>query len=956
MGMNLPKWSFTLLLIALASFALADGNGVNSYNLSWTDNVPTDADGFWGVNGPFDFDADGLSEVLTYTDTDGLTLYLYENAGDNAWELAWSYALLGAFDSYDCADQTTDLDGDGIRELIVGGSGDSGGLFPSLFIFELDTAAVNAGGISFDLVASLNPAEVADIPSGGPYATSTKTILASDLDGDGVTELLHYDGRTHTVSVMSLDPESNFDFPNWIVEFTDNSFCCSAYGAVVGDFDNNGTNNFAMVEWDYNGISFFDVLGEDDYELIQFTDDVTVEDGGSLRSLAAADFNADSLFEIILASTSGDVLIYSVGEDLADFDATTDVYNVYHYEVGFSGAKLGNTDIWRSPSDGPDLIIATDSSTILDLEYVGGVGGDPTDPASWMAYEIDTDLGITTWQDVTLGDFDRDGLDEIYAVTTESTTSAVYEHAGWNLVANVDVRPTMIDTTANPATPGAQTRGVAVGSDLDGDGRQEVIITDYAVYGVHVYEVAADNTLEWMTTLSTDSTTFWGTPRHVITGDLDNDGKGEIIYMSFRFSSEAGNGINVWEWDGVVGSDNYIQYVVPVAVGGTVVDRYHGERTINVGDPDNDGQQEILISNNGNTGATYDIHMIAHIDGDFESGFYSLVSEWESNKDATEWGGSPGYGQANVTDLDGDGDKEVCFFSWNSNTMLVVESTGEDSYEIQTAVVIDSALTDKAAYGTTFVTDIDGDGSDEIYGGSYDNEGPNNWLWQVTGGDDAADISFENGDVNIIAPYGAPWDVTGGDGDGDGVDEIYSVDYGHGRIYQWDYEGGMWNMTVVSNFTNTMGGFGLDFANDLDGDGHPELVQGFLEPAYTSGNPYGYIFSVSELGATVGVDNKWTIITPDDYKLRQNYPNPFNPSTTIEFTLPLAKDNISVIVYNMLGQEVVRLADNASYGPGTHSVTWNSLKANGSPAAAGVYIYELRSGNVRKTAKMTLVK
>ena len=54
--------------------------------------------------------------------------------------------------------------------------------------------------------------------------------------------------------------------------------------------------------------------------------------------------------------------------------------------------------------------------------------------------------------------------------------------------------------------------------------------------------------------------------------------------------------------------------------------------------------------------------------------------------------------------------------------------------------------------------------------------------------------------------------------------------------------------------------------------------------------------------------------------------------------------------------EIVRLADNASYSQGTHSVSWNSMTANGTPAAAGVYIYELRSGNVSKTAKMILVK
>ncbi len=952
MGMNLPKWSIALLLVSMAVFAMAGANGVNSYTTGWYETHATDGDVYWGVSGPFDYDADGYPEVVAFSDNGGITLHMYENEGDDAWSEVWSHTITEVVWSYVVADQSPDLDRDGIAELLVGGEGGSDGGHNSLFIFELDTAAVSAGGIDFIEVASVNPAEVAGIGT-DPIPTSTKTVVANDLDDDGVTELLLYDGRAGAVLVMSLDTTSTYDFPNWIVEFSDESFCCSVYdGAVIGDFDADGTTNFAMVEWDFNGISFFDVTGPDSYELILFTDDATSYDGGSKRSLASGDLNGDGYTEIYLASTYGNVLVYDLGSDLSAFDVDSDIYEIYvgTDEFSFRGAKMGNTDIWWGAADGADYIITTDSSMIIDLEYDNM--GDVTDAASWTAYPVMTDMMDDTWQDVTLGDFDYDGLDEIFAVSVNSPTALIFEHDGWNFVAGSDTRPVIADTSSvDPVTPGYQTRGVTAGSDLDGDGMQEVFVTDYQVSGLHIYEVTGDNTLEWVNTITVDSTSYYSPVRFVITGDLDGNDRGEIIFMSFRDAAEAGNGLNVWEWDGVVGSDNYTQYVLPVMVGGVEVDRYYGDRTINVGDPDGDGQQEILISNNGNSGATYDIHMIAHVDGTFESGFYSLVSEWESNKDAPEWGGSPGYGQPNVTDLDGDGDMEACFMSWNNNTILVVESVGTDDYAIQSATMIDSSGSDDVVYGKTYVTDIDGDGIDEIYGPQYSL----GWVWQVSGGDDVADITFENG-VNILSHHGAVWDLTGGDSDGDGVDELYGVDYSHARIMQYSFNGTGWDEAVVTNWNETMGGFGLDFANDLDGDGHSELVQGFLEVPYTAGNPMGYTFSITELGTTVGVDNKWTIVTPDDYKLKQNYPNPFNPNTTIEFTLPLAKDNVNLTIYNMLGQEVVRLADNASYGPGTHSVTWNSLNANGTPAAAGVYIYELRSGNVRKTAKMTLIK
>ncbi len=947
MGMNLPKWSITLLLLAFAVFAMAGENGVNSYTMGWSETHATDADVYWGISGSYDFDEDGFPEVIAYSDEGGLTLHMYENTGNDMWTEVFMYDIADAGDSYEVADEVTDLDRNGIDEFLVGGSGSSDGTLDALFIFEYDTTARTDGMLNFIEVAAVNPAEVAGITDDeGEFATSVKSLMAEDLDDDGVTEILLYDGRTHAVQVMSLDTNSTFGFPNWILEFTDVSFCCSAYGVVTGDFDNNGTNNFAMVEWDYNGISFFDVNGINDYELILFTDDLTTYDGGSLRSLDVADADGDGYDEIYLASTAGTVIMYHVGADLADFDVDTDVYEIFSYDYGFNGAKIGNTDIWHGSSDGIDYIITTDSTAIVDLEYDGI--GDVTSAASWTGYEILNPDAPGEWQDVVLGDFDFDGLDEIMAANRRAPLLQVYEHDGWNTVPMVSMYSVVADTLDHP---GFQTRGMTAGSDLDNDGFQEIIITDYQVHGIHVYEATSDNTLEWVATMADDSTSYWATPRHVITGDLDNNGRGEIIYMGMRALGEAYNGINVWEWDGVDGSDTYTRYVVPILVDGVEVDRYYGDRTLNTGDVDGDGANELLVAVNGSDNSS-DVFVIGSIQGTFSGGFFDLVVEYSNVRTVTgDFNGSP-WGQPNIGDLDGDGDLEALFVAWDHATLLVVETTAANTYELQSVTQLDSALTDKAIYGTTFVTDIDNDGADEFYCGLYSA----GWVVQVDGGDDVADISYANGNVTIISDFGAPWDLAGGNADDDAEAELFTVDYTHARVYQWDYTGTGWDMSVVANWDYTMGGFALAFADDIDGDSHPEIIQGFLEPPLSSGNGYGYTFSVSEFMGTTGTDKNWTVITPDDYKLAQNFPNPFNPSTTIEFTIPLAKDNVNLTIYNMLGQEVIRLADNASYGPGTHSVSWNSLNANGTPAAAGVYIYELSSGNVSKTAKMTLIK
>ena len=61
---------------------------------------------------------------------------------------------------------------------------------------------------------------------------------------------------------------------------------------------------------------------------------------------------------------------------------------------------------------------------------------------------------------------------------------------------------------------------------------------------------------------------------------------------------------------------------------------------------------------------------------------------------------------------------------------------------------------------------------------------------------------------------------------------------------------------------------------------------------------------------------------PEKFSLSQNYPNPFNPVTAIEYTLPQSGD-VSLIVYNLLGQEVVRLVDDFQQA-GYNKITWDA--------------------------------
>ena len=87
----------------------------------------------------------------------------------------------------------------------------------------------------------------------------------------------------------------------------------------------------------------------------------------------------------------------------------------------------------------------------------------------------------------------------------------------------------------------------------------------------------------------------------------------------------------------------------------------------------------------------------------------------------------------------------------------------------------------------------------------------------------------------------------------------------------------------------------------------------------------------------------------EGFELEQNYPNPFNPTTTISYTIADA-GMTTIRVYDMLGRVVSTLV-NDNMPAGTHSVNFDAANLG-----SGVYLYELTSGNVRLTNKMTLVK
>ncbi|MBU94469.1 MAG: hypothetical protein CL669_02615 [Balneola sp.] len=108
---------------------------------------------------------------------------------------------------------------------------------------------------------------------------------------------------------------------------------------------------------------------------------------------------------------------------------------------------------------------------------------------------------------------------------------------------------------------------------------------------------------------------------------------------------------------------------------------------------------------------------------------------------------------------------------------------------------------------------------------------------------------------------------------------------------------------------------------------------------------------VALVGSAAVVSNEDEVAsTPLEYSLDQNYPNPFNPSTNIQFTLA-ATSNVTLEVYNMLGQKVATLLQGQKMNAGNHTQVFDASRF-----ASGMYVYRISTPNFVQSRTMMLIK
>jgi len=111
-----------------------------------------------------------------------------------------------------------------------------------------------------------------------------------------------------------------------------------------------------------------------------------------------------------------------------------------------------------------------------------------------------------------------------------------------------------------------------------------------------------------------------------------------------------------------------------------------------------------------------------------------------------------------------------------------------------------------------------------------------------------------------------------------------------------------------------------------------------------------------------------TIAVVDDQKvprenaLYSNYPNPFSangtfgdPETTIAYSVAARSTHVILSIYNMLGQEMIRLVDEEK-SAGDYKLLWDGKNTAGQTVQSGVYLCKMSATGFTQVHKILFLK
>jgi hypothetical protein len=617
-------------------------------------------------------------------------------------------------------------------------------------------------------------------------------VLLADINGDDALDVIVGDNGPNRLYLNNRSPNPWAWLTNGDVEFSGDG---TPTEIALGDINGDGLLDLVVgYGFDSNQLYLNSGIAAVPYPAVP--QEIT-SDNHVTRAIALGDIDGDGDLDVVAGNgagtnrlylnAGGDPVVWSASDITADIGDTSDV-------------ALGDVD-----GDGDLDIVAADGGA--PKRFYRNDGGTPI---TWTASNITSVVNPS--YSVALGDIDGDGdLDLVEGNVFQA--SQVYLNNGtadpWNGVVGAPIG------AGSPVT-----RAVALG-DVDADGDLD-IVEGNEVGTNRLFLNDGGTPIAW--TIA-DITADVHSTRSIALEDVDRDGDLDVIAVSnFNietnrvYINEGGDPIDWSGWDLTADTDDSV--------------------SVAVGDVDNDGDPDALVSNDGTPGLYYRNRALPLSWNRFAGS--DVSADVRNSRDGT------------LGDVDGDGDLDLVVGNViGTNRLYLNNGTGEPWDGVTPAdITSDDHFTTGVALG-----DVDGDGDLDLVAGNagqanrlYRNDGGDPLIW--TGFDVTSDLDQTNA-VGLV------------DLDRDGDLDIVTAEAGSAnRWYRND--GGdppVWTgFDLFADFD-----FGTSLAiGDVDRDGDPDVLVGTTDsPNRLYVNLGGSPPAFSRTDMTADLHATWSVVLGD---------------------------------------------------------------------------------------------
>ena len=570
-----------------------------------------------------DADGDGKADLVTTGDLYN-SVFVLRNTSSTGSITASSFAskvdfAVGTQPSYNAL---ADLNGDGKPDIVTVNSSDN--------TISVLSNTSTPGGIT----AASFAANVDFLTGADPGA-----LVIGDLDADAIPEIAVLNSNDKNIAVFKTSPPPAVAVPV-VTDFTPLSGPVGTIITISGfNFNPVAANNTV-----YLGAVKATVTGGSTTRLtVRVPAGATYRPVSVLNTASGLTGYASGSFTTTFNNPYGDVIPPGFYQPRVNVAAGTLPYAL----------AAGDLD-----GDGkPDLVTVNASANTLSILRNVSASGSIT-PASFAA-KVDLATGMDP-RAIAIGDIDGDGKLDIVITNLRSATVSVFRNqsAAGSITAASFAARVDFATGSNPFS-------VAIG-DLNGDGKPDLAVANQVAGTVSVLRNTA--TAGSITTSSftarmdfPSSNNVGATPRSVQIGDLDADGKPEIVVANERTGTPDNYGSvvilrNTTPDNGNIGATSFnerLENFTDVS-----------SNCVAIGDLDGDGKPDLAVSNYGSN--TITVLRNNFIPGEF--GFYSFAYGFNYLT-------NPQPFFVTIADADGDGRPDLISANSSSNSITILRNT-----------------------------------------------------------------------------------------------------------------------------------------------------------------------------------------------------------------------------------------------------------------------------------------